>query len=110
MSYHHRTSKAVGVYTPKPDSQAVAKSTAAKVSSALAAIAPTAHKADNRTFHVEDYRQASQLVKSLREGKPGTTKQEWVDALATSMAAVFKADSQQFGVPFSPAYFVEGTR
>lgn len=94
----------------RPSSSAVAKAVPGKVSAALAKQAPNTGKADGRTFHVEDYRKASQLVKQLREGKTGTTKQAWCDALAASMAAVFEADSKQFGVPFNAQYFVDGTR
>lgn len=121
VSYQHKpartakpatASKAVATYHgPTPAaSAALAKSTSSKVSKAVAASAPSKFAADGRTFHVDDYRAASQLVKSLREGKPGAVKSQWVDALAASMAAVFEADSKQFGVPFSPAYFIAGTQ
>lgn len=95
-------------------SKALAKDTATKVGASLAKHAPVGHVADGRAFHLEEYRRASQLIKSLRANAAGATKpsvqQEWVDALAVAMAAVFEADSKQFGVPFSPAYFVAGTR
>lgn len=65
-------------------------------------------------FHREDYGRAAQLVRSLRTDAAGHPKnagqQEWADALAVAMAAVFEADSLQFGIPFSPSYFVAGTR
>lgn len=109
---------AVAVYQPSahakaggaPSSSAVAKSVPGKVTAALAANAPSKLNPDNRTFHVEDYREASAMIKSLRQGKSGAVNQQWCDALAHSIAAVFKADSAQYGVPFSPAYFVAGTK
>lgn len=116
MSYQAKSGKGITHHHgPKPAaSTALAVSTASKVTTALAAHVPTAHVADGRAFHLEDYRRASQLVKSFRVDKSGATKsqvqQQWADALAVAMAAVFEADSQQFGVPFSPSYFVAGTR
>lgn len=95
---------------PKPGaSRALAKSTAAQITAGMGRHAPRKLAADGRTFHVDDYRQASQLVKSMRTGK-NADQLEWVDALAVAMAAVFEADSRQYGVPFGSAYFVAGTR
>jgi hypothetical protein len=69
---------------------------------------------DGRAFHANDYRRAAELLKSLRKDRGGKAKnvhqQERVDMLAAAMAAVFEADSHEFGVPFSPGYFVAGTR
>lgn len=105
-------SKAVALHAGPSSAASVklAQATAANVGKALVTAAPGKLSADGRTFHVEDYRKASQLIKSLREGKCGKVNAQWVDALAASMAAVFEADSKQFGVPFSPTYFVAGTR
>jgi hypothetical protein len=37
-------------------------------------------------------------------------QQERIDALALAMAAVFEADSHEFGIPFGVAYFLAGTK
>jgi hypothetical protein len=100
---------------PRPGaSRALARSTGAKITAGMAKAAPVKLAADGRAFHLEEYRRASQLVKGLRTDAAGRTKnadqQEWCDALAVAMAAVFEADSRQYGVPFSPSYFVAGTR
>jgi hypothetical protein len=103
--------KAVSIYHgPRPGaSRQLARSTAARITAGMAKAAPVKLTLDGRAFHLEDYRRASQLIQSYRAGKNGDQDQ-WVDALAVAMAAVFEADSRQFGVPFSPAYFVAGTR
>lgn len=115
MRHHRQTSpqtKAIAAYSgPKPGaSQALAKATGAKVASALKANAPSKLQADGRTFHVEQYRAASLLLKQYRADVKTPEQDTWVDAMAVAMAAVFEADSKQFGVPFSASYFVAGTK
>lgn len=69
---------------------------------------------DGRAFHVGDYRKSAALLKGMRRDQGGHPKnseqQQRVDALAMAMAAVFEADSHEFGVPFSAGYFVAGTQ
>lgn len=69
---------------------------------------------DGRAFHVGDYRRAATMLQGMRRtqnGKPKNAQQQArVDALAMAMAAVFEADSHEFGVPFSVGYFVAGTK
>lgn len=69
---------------------------------------------DGRAFHVGDYRKSAALLKGMRRDQQGHRKNEEqqarVDMLAAAMAAVFEADSHEFGVPFSPGYFVAGTQ
>jgi hypothetical protein len=69
---------------------------------------------DGRAFHVGDYRRSAAMIKGMRRDNHGHLKnaeqQGRVDMLAAAMAAVFEADSHEFGVPFSPGYFVAGTK
>ena len=69
---------------------------------------------DGRAFHVGDYRRSAAMIKGMRRDQQGHAKnaqqQERVDMLAAAMAAVFEADSHEFGVPFSPGYFIAGTK
>ena len=69
---------------------------------------------DGRAFHVNDYRRAAQMLQGMRRDQRGKSKnaqqQGRVDMLAAAMAAVFEADSHEFGVPFSAGYFVAGTQ
>lgn len=69
---------------------------------------------DGRAFHVGDYRRSAALLQGMRRDQQGHAKnaqqQARVDMLAAAMAAVFEADSHEFGVPFSPGYFVAGTQ
>lgn len=69
---------------------------------------------DGRAFHQGDYRKSAAMLKAMRRDNTGHLKnaaqQERVDALALSMAAVFEADSHEFGIPFGVAYFLAGTK
>jgi hypothetical protein len=69
---------------------------------------------DGRAMHQGDYRRAAALVKGMRRDQKGHLKnaqqQERIDALALAMAAVFEADSHEFGIPFGVAYFLAGTK
>lgn len=69
---------------------------------------------DGRAFHVGDYRKSAALIKGMRRDQSGHPKnaeqQERINALAMAMAAVFEADSHEFGVPFGAGYFVAGTQ
>lgn len=95
-------------------SKSVAKYSGTGKVAHVKAAALAAMDLDGRAFHVGDYRRSAQMLRGMRRDQHGHAKnaqqQARVDALAMAMAAVFEADSHEFGVPFSVGYFVAGTK